>query len=241
MNFTAKLTVNFTSNYIGIHRICWRIGSSGPYDCSNTVSCSGGGDPCSDEVLIPVESDDCSPITIEGYVQAGCEDPDSEGGRIPFTVEFTPWEDCERYTVECTDEPCVEITPTDCAGTTGVVIAEGFFALTDTIKMCASGGPPSIPVGYSVSLDSPSTCVCDCSCYELSVTQEEGEDASILLYYTSCCGDFGSAVIIPGSPFRGCIVTGSNVWKLTGAGSTSENITTPCSEASPTCESPSCE
>jgi len=97
----ASITVNFTANYTGQHRICWRLGSSGPYDCTTLISTTAG---MNYSVIIPVTVDNetCSSVGFEGYVQATCEDESSSSGRIPFSVTFTPSPDCLPIDISCT-------------------------------------------------------------------------------------------------------------------------------------------
>jgi len=97
----ASIDVSFNANYTGSHRVCWRIGSSGPYDCSTTVVCAGGGNPCSTSVGITVDDETCNDVTFEGYVQATCEDIGSLNGRVPFSITFTPNPTCKPYRITC--------------------------------------------------------------------------------------------------------------------------------------------
>jgi hypothetical protein len=97
----ATITVNFISNYAGPHRVCWRIGNSGPYNCSTIVSCAGGGSPCSATISVTVDNESCEPVVFEGYVQAACEIESSLNGRVPFTTTFIPNPNCRLYTVTC--------------------------------------------------------------------------------------------------------------------------------------------
>ena len=100
---TATITVDFTSQYAGAHRVCWRIqGSGDPYDCSTVVNCTGGGTACQAIFTADVNTTSCDgTVTFEGYVQAGCEDVASTVGRIPFTVDFVPTPTCLRHTMLC--------------------------------------------------------------------------------------------------------------------------------------------
>ena len=97
----ATINVNFTSNYAGGHRVCWRIGNSGPYNCSTTVACLGGATPCAANIAIMVDNETCDQVTFEGYVQAECEDIGSLNGRVPFSVTFTPDPTCDSYNITC--------------------------------------------------------------------------------------------------------------------------------------------
>lgn len=94
----ANIIVNFTANYNGTHRVCYRIGSSGSYTCVNT-SCTVG--PCSSSIPIFVDNETCINIDFNGYVQASCQDVSSSVDRVPFSVTFTPQPSCSQYTVTC--------------------------------------------------------------------------------------------------------------------------------------------
>jgi hypothetical protein len=104
----ATLTVSFTSNYKGIHRICWRVKDSGDeYDCSLLTSCSGNGAECSFEIPIMVDPLACgAPVIFEGYIQPICEDITSEDNRTPWEVGY--------YPEDCPDDPCLNSTPISC-------------------------------------------------------------------------------------------------------------------------------
>ena len=58
----ATITVNFTANYAGPHRVCWRIGASGPYDCTTSVTCTGGGNPCQAVITTTVDNESCDDL-----------------------------------------------------------------------------------------------------------------------------------------------------------------------------------
>lgn len=97
----ATLTINFTSNYAGPHRVCYRLNGTGAYDCTTVVTCTGGGALCSATINIMVDNETCDPVEYDGYVQATCEDIGSMVGRVPFVVTFTPNPTCKGYTVTC--------------------------------------------------------------------------------------------------------------------------------------------
>jgi hypothetical protein len=109
---TAYINVNFTSNFSGTHRVCWRIGSSGPYNCTTVVACGGNGTPCSASITVTVDNETCDEVLFEGYVQATCRDPLSEEGRIPFSATFTPNPTCKSYAVACTTSTVRSVTVT---------------------------------------------------------------------------------------------------------------------------------
>jgi hypothetical protein len=112
---TATITVDFTANYSGGHRVCWRIqGSGNPYDCTTIVSCVGGGTTCQAIINVDVNTTSCDgTITFEGYVQAACEDVLSTNGRLPWTADFTPNPICNRVEVNCAFGPLANIVVND--------------------------------------------------------------------------------------------------------------------------------
>jgi hypothetical protein len=98
----GTITVNFISNYNGGHRVCWRTGGAGAYDCTTIVMCAGGGAPCQAIIPVTVDNETCDQVVFDGYVQAVCQVEGSLTDRIPFTVTFTPDPTCDKWDVECT-------------------------------------------------------------------------------------------------------------------------------------------
>lgn len=110
----ATITVNYTANYAGDHRICYRQVGTADYCClTDTVAAVGPvtfvidfatpADYCfgtPDEVVTPVETD-CGPFAYEGYIQPTCETIDSVNNRTAWTASFTTTPDCNAYTVTC--------------------------------------------------------------------------------------------------------------------------------------------
>lgn len=97
----AKIHVCFTSDYTGLHRVCYRIsGTSGGYTCID-VNCAGGGAQCCVDVPIVVDNETCNTLVFEGYAQAECQDISSTDGRIPFVTTFVPSPSCKRYLATC--------------------------------------------------------------------------------------------------------------------------------------------
>jgi len=127
----ASITVNFTSNYAGPHRICWRVGGSGPYNCTTIVSCPGGGNPCTGVITFTVDNETCDPVVFDGYVQAACEAEGSLSGQVPFTNTFTPNPACKGYTLTCESVSISAVTVTN-AGT-------GYDPLTPPVVSIATG------------------------------------------------------------------------------------------------------
>ena len=108
---TATITVDFTANYAGDHRVCWRVqGSGDPYDCTTIVNCVGGGALCQAIFPADVNTTSCDgTVTFEGYVQATCEDVLSTNGRLAFTVDFIPNPTCLRWELACAFAPVASL------------------------------------------------------------------------------------------------------------------------------------
>jgi hypothetical protein len=109
---TATLQVQFTANTTGQHRVCWRYGSSGPYDCTTLVNCSAG-NTCTVDIEVEVDNETCDQVEIEGYVQPTCEVEASTQGRSPFEITFTPEPACKRYVVTCNNVGVAFVTVTN--------------------------------------------------------------------------------------------------------------------------------
>ena len=167
---TATITVDFTSNYIGQHRVCWRIGSSGAYDCTTIVTCPGGGGACSATISVDVDNETCDQVEFEGYVQALCQELASTNGRIPFSVTFTPSPSCTSWRVTCAsvgvasitvdsgsstyddlNPPAVSITGGGGTGATATAVSSGGVIVSITLDNPGSGYT-SVP---AVVIDGP--------------------------------------------------------------------------------------
>lgn len=109
----ATITVDFISNYAGVHRVCWRMGLSGPYDCTTLVNCAGGGTSCQATIPISVDNETCDNVVFDGYVQATCNDEGSLDGRIPFQSTFVPDPVCKPYTISCINAAVASINVID--------------------------------------------------------------------------------------------------------------------------------
>jgi hypothetical protein len=109
----ATITINYTANYLGDHRICYRRVGDTLYCClTDTVAALGpqtfvidftsAPDYCfgtAEEVPVPVVSD-CT-ANYEGYIQPTCEDIASLNNRTAFTADFTTVPTCLRYSIGC--------------------------------------------------------------------------------------------------------------------------------------------
>jgi len=112
----ATITVGWTSNYDGPHRVCYRLQGTVPYNCTGTGThpyCAGGGAACSYDISITVDNETCDNVTYEGYVQPACEDESSLVGRIPFSVTFIPDPACNKYIATCSRVGVASFTMTN--------------------------------------------------------------------------------------------------------------------------------
>lgn len=110
----ATITVTFTAQYAGTHRVCFRIqGSGDSYDCNTLISCVGGGTSCVAVINTFVDPEWCdNPVVFEGYVQPTCEDVLSTNSREGWSENYVPSPTCEAWTVTCafTDITTINIT-----------------------------------------------------------------------------------------------------------------------------------
>jgi len=108
----ATLTINYTPQYAGSHRICYRIQASpaNSYCClvDSTPSSIGvpksyviniGASPCSGVPGVDTES--CDPVIYEGYVQPTCDPDSSLDQRVAWNFDFNVTPTCTSYEVTC--------------------------------------------------------------------------------------------------------------------------------------------
>jgi len=125
----ASLTVNFTAQTIGTHRVCYRTATSGPYTCVTTECGSIG--PCSAILPIYVDDQTCTAVTYYVYIQAACEDPTSNQGRLAINYTFTPSPACKAYTLVCDSLPISAIN---------VLVAGSGYVSTPLVSIVGPGG-----------------------------------------------------------------------------------------------------
>jgi len=113
----AILTVTYTPNYPGNHRICFRT-TLASYCCYNDDSPSVVGVP----KTVTIELEDfelclqnlpeevgCNGSTVEGYVQPVCIEQGSVINRVLFTATF-PSSPCTTYNIECQESGIAEFS-----------------------------------------------------------------------------------------------------------------------------------
>lgn len=96
----ANIKIEFISDYLGDHRVCYRLGTSGSYNCI-TINCSIQGGPCSTNISIFVNNESCENVIYTGYVQAACIPQDSTQDRLAWEYTFVPSPQCKSYLATC--------------------------------------------------------------------------------------------------------------------------------------------
>jgi hypothetical protein len=215
----ATITVNFTANYAGSHRICWRIQGPPvvPYVCTNLVDCIGGGNVCSATISLMVDPNSCVPVTYEGYIQATCNPEGSPVDQVLWSYTYTPDPSCKLFALTCTNplnQPC-GILPAaslglNCNGTPRPDI--GPITNNSTLFICGISVIPNLVGGYTMT-EAPGCCY-DCEQYTISVSPNcptcilDGTT----IYYLDCATRELIRIDLTGDqPYvlTACMVTGS--------------------------------
>ena len=206
----ATITVEFLGNYEGPHRVCWRVqGSGNPYVCTNIVNCSGGGNVCTAEISIMVDTELCTPTIFEGYIQATCNLETSPTGQVPFTVTYTPTPSCNAYILTNTTGDTYDFTSEElglnCDGTTrpAFLLADG-----GTIYLCGIAGMPLGTITTFNVLADPTICCGVCESYTIN----SATSSPVNIYYVDCATKHFTTAVAP--PVGGlsiiiCAVAGS--------------------------------
>lgn len=106
----ATLSITYTPNYQGCHRICFRT-SEENYCCYLDTSGVVIGTPKTITINLTEDFSDClvttpseygceGNVNLQGYVQACCVNANSIEDRIPFSASYSSIA-CESYTVQC--------------------------------------------------------------------------------------------------------------------------------------------
>jgi len=223
----ATITVNFTANYAGPHRICWRQCSVGAYVCTNIVECVGGGNACSATISIMVDPESCTPACFEGYIQATCNPEGSSVDRVPWTVTFEPSPACKGYIIT-TDFLCIippQLGPVVAAvdmglNCNGTARPDLQIYCGSSVRLCAITPIPNLPVTNYVMTESDFCCY-DCTQYDVTISPipPSGILDGSFFYYIDCnTRELIREDVSGSSPvsFLGlCAVTGSISLQLT--------------------------
>lgn len=220
----GTITVNFTAEYAGPHRICWRQCGVGQYVCTNIINCVGGGNVCSAVISVMVNPESCDPVCFEGYIQATCNPEGSSTGQVPWTTTFTPNPACKFYTISfgppttlCTSPP--QLGPIvsainmglNCNGTARPALQ---LYCGTSIAICSAGFIPTLPPEYEMAIVDGGCCY-NCTQYSATITPvaPSGLLDGSSMYYIDCNTrelkriDFTGDVSVVVPPF--CAVTGS--------------------------------
>lgn len=198
----ATITVNFTSNYTGDHRVCYRLGGVGPYDCTTIVTCLGGGTPCSTTINVTVDDESCDDYVYDGYVQAVCEEEASLIGRVAWTATYTPTNACFSVAFTCVasdgSPSCPPFTldaDPDCGGGTVDVptIPNG-----DTFSFCFPAGTTfTAPTDYT-RVNGDTDC---CTCNTITFSAPTDPATTGIYFYQDCTTkQFVSGTLTTGEP-----------------------------------------
>ena len=97
---TGYISISFTPNFVGQHRICWRIGNVGPYTCEPDFTCNT--DPCTYYITpVSLNNDSCDTVDFNGYIQAACEEEGTLDGAVFWSQAFVPNPECQPYQLTC--------------------------------------------------------------------------------------------------------------------------------------------
>lgn len=235
----GTITVTFTANYAGPHRICWRQCGSGPYVCTNIVDCAGGGNVCSAVISVMVDPETCNPVCFEGYIQATCNPEESSIGQVPWTTTFTPNPVCKGFIITNTSLATIPNTlgPTvpaidmglNCNGTArpDLAIYNGL-----SVRVCATTTIPNLPAQY-VMVKSDFCCY-DCTNYSITISPACTPGCSLdesFMYYIDCDTRELKKVDFTGNTVTTlniCAVTGSVSLQLTSEAIGTVNTVGPC-------------
>lgn len=206
----GTLQVDFIANYTGNHRVCWRIGTSGPYDCITIVPCAGLGALCSAYISVDLSAYNvqCDDIIFEGYVQPTCYPELSTDGRFPFSVLYTPIWPCVFWeaTRDAGPNPILNFGD-DCAGNP-LSIESGLVG--SVFKKCG----PELPIPTSPNwtiVERTSNCCYDCR----NVEFRNSSISDATLYYIDCTTLAVVVETVPaGITITRCIVNTSETVKV---------------------------
>jgi len=113
----AILTVTYTPQYQGAHRVCFRT-TQAAYCCYLDQTPSVIGFPKTTEIDLtqfesclvdPPAEFGCATFALNGYIQPACEAPDTLIDRVIFNVTYPAPTPCTPYEVLCVDSGIAEI------------------------------------------------------------------------------------------------------------------------------------
>lgn len=194
----ATITVNFTSNFTGNHRVCYRLGGVGPYNCTTIVACVGGGFACSATINVIVDDEACDDYVYDGYVQATCEDALSLTGRVAWTATYTPTNAC--FSILFTaggggSAPGFNLGADVSCGGTGVVVPS--VATGTEFTLCFPAGTTFPAPPQYTRVDGATNC---CDCEQVTFSCPGGSAGGGYFYQDCTTKEFMSGTMSGGDP-----------------------------------------
>lgn len=160
----GALTITWTNQYVGNHRICYRQVTAPPsaFVCINNIPCPNPpGTVNTYTIPVVVDNDSCNPVEWEVYVQASCEDEASANGRVYVSPnpEFTPDPTCLAQSFTCSQVPLLG-SPTPIFD---IIDGGSNYAGTETATV--GGSPATITIGAAsptaMLISFPGSCLVD--------------------------------------------------------------------------------
>ena len=127
----ASISITFTSQYTGNHRVYWRIqGSGDPFTLDPTLVYCASGNTCNASIDILVDFETCPTITFEGYLQPVCFEESPLEDFPPITSEYTQFPD-----VNFVPDPQINLYGVSCVGVSvsDVVVTDPGSGYTDGV------------------------------------------------------------------------------------------------------------
>ena len=212
---SALLSITYTPNYSGCHRIYFSRAESGPFCLylDDTLSVIG----TEKDVVIDLEDyaeclgtlpspQGCTAERVYGYVQPCCtEDDPSPSSEYIAIFDTTP---CPAYSVKCTKPAgCGSFTKVTCDGTPDPATYQYAYDPVGKVIMCALEAPENTPgSSYTIEL-SPDQTLC-CSCINTTVSTSDPLN-EFFIYYYDCKGQSTTSVKVTSTPQTLCAAIGS--------------------------------
>lgn len=244
---TSTITINYTPEFAGCHRICFRKVPDTDFCCyiDNTPSIVGtpkvfvitvGASPCA--LVDNLECQDCESQTYEGYVQPCCADECSDSNRVEWSVTYDPTVTCHKYLVTCTNAlGCPGFTYAPCFGTSDFIEIEEQ-PLGTSMEICSFSAPTTIPADYTVTTDPLDLDCCGCTTYNVTITSDDVAPSIVTLYYTNCNKTAAILPVIvssasPFGPVPFCVITGSISYHQESDEIVTIDLIGPCTDPGP--------
>jgi len=203
----ATLTVSYTPQYQGAHRICFRTTQTA-YCCYLDQSLSVIGTPKTTEIDLtefesclvdPPAELGCVASTLNGYVQPACEASDSLADIVTFNVTYPNPTICDTYQIQCnlSGVANIEVTNTGYGWLSGdvptVTITDlnglGIDATATAVMRCS---PEEICQVDSIIIDAPGEFYYDPALVlvDISLPPGSGIPAEAIVTAVENCGTF---------------------------------------------------